>query len=239
MFVFALSPVGVLAQQGPPCTACHGEQGEGSAQAPRIAGQPQAYLERQLAAYADGSREHPVMSPIAKNLQDQARSSAAAHFAGLFPQGKPSGASAGGTAGARPPTLVTRGDERKQVQACQNCHGPLGAGQGDNPYLAGLSAQYLQNSFAEFKNGSRKTDASGQMPRIASNLSDADVKALAGYFASQPPPTRQRAGSPESARKQQETAPGAGKEERKGGDVTGSDPSGAEGQGGAGNKPPR
>jgi len=236
LLLWVFAPVAVLAQPGPQCTACHGDQGQGSAQAPRIAGQPQAYLECQLAAYAEGARQHAVMSPIAKNLAPEARASAASHFAQIFPNA-PSDSASGATANRKPPALVTRGDERKQVQACQNCHGPLGTGQADNPYLAGLSAQYFQSSLAEFKDGSRKTDASAQMPRIAAALSEADIKALAAYFASQPPPTRTR--SPElqeAGREQRETAPGTATKERQGGDVTGTEPSGSQGPGGAGTK---
>jgi cytochrome c553 len=40
---------------------------------PAIAGQPQAYLERQLEAYADGRRADPVMAPLAKRLSREER----------------------------------------------------------------------------------------------------------------------------------------------------------------------
>src|SRR4051812_47056938 len=55
------------------CVGCHGAQGEGNAAAgfPRLAGQPQAYLLRQLNAYVNGHRGNPVMGPIAKAMQQQ------------------------------------------------------------------------------------------------------------------------------------------------------------------------
>ena len=40
----------------------------------------------------------------------------------------------------------------------------------------------------EWRNGARKTDASGQMPHIAKQLGDADVAALAAYFSALPVP---------------------------------------------------
>jgi cytochrome c553 len=225
------------------CTGCHGASGQGNAQlgAPRLAGQPKAYLERQLAAYADGRRENQVMSPIAKGLSPEQRASLAAHYAELAApaaQKAQRSAASGASGASRAVALATRGNEAKQVQACQNCHGPGGIGLGDiNPSLAGLDAGYLEASLAEWKNGSRKTDPSGQMPRIAKSLSDADIKALAGYYASQLlPQPRAAAQGPSGGQQKQETLPGAGSAPRQGTDVTGSEPSGSQGPGGAGTK---
>jgi cytochrome c553 len=68
----------------PACANCHGARGEGGLTgAPPLAGLPQAYLARQLAAYADGEREHPVMTPIAKRLTPHERAALAAYYAGL------------------------------------------------------------------------------------------------------------------------------------------------------------
>lgn len=49
------------------CQTCHGTAGEGIAQAdlPRLAGLSAPYLQRQLAAIADGTRVSDVMMPIA------------------------------------------------------------------------------------------------------------------------------------------------------------------------------
>jgi len=57
------------------CAGCHGMSGEGRAAGgyPAIAGQPQAYLERQLAAYADGRRDDRVMAPLAQRLAPDGR----------------------------------------------------------------------------------------------------------------------------------------------------------------------
>src|SRR3954470_22480894 len=72
------------------CTGCHGAYGQGgSTGAPRLAGQPHAYLARQLEAYADDRREHSGMTPIAEGRQPQARDALAAYFAGLQAPSKP------------------------------------------------------------------------------------------------------------------------------------------------------
>jgi cytochrome c553 len=171
------------------CVGCHGAQGEGNAAAgfPRIAGQPQAYLLRQLNAYANGQRDNPVMGPIAKAMQPQQRSDTSAWYASL---GKTAGPaiSKAAPAGvlARAKLLANVGSDSLQVQACVNCHGPNGAGEApDYPSLAGQHASYLTAVMAEWKSGARKTDPSGQMPLIAQRLGDQDVAALAAYYAAQ------------------------------------------------------
>jgi cytochrome c553 len=171
------------------CVACHGAQGEGNPAGgfPRLAGQPAFYLERQMNAFADGRRDNPVMSPIAKAMNAQQRRDTSAWYATLNP--KPAGAAAKADAvrHKRAVTLSTLGDDSKQVQACINCHGPNGAGEAPSyPYLAGQNATYLTAAMAEWKSGARKTDASGQMPVIAARLSDQDVAALSAYYAAQP-----------------------------------------------------
>jgi cytochrome c553 len=83
LLLLLLVPFSALAQPSGErlCAHCHGAQGEGNATngTPRIAGQPQAYLERQLAAYADGRRESEVMTPIARQLAPEQRTSLSAH----------------------------------------------------------------------------------------------------------------------------------------------------------------
>ena len=143
-------------------------------------------------------------------------------------------------ASARGRTLATRGDQGLNVQGCQNCHGPGGTGFGNvNPYLAGLDRRYLETALGEWRSGSRKTDPSQQMNQIAKNLSDADIKALATYYASQPPPqpakvARQK--QPRMGALSESTRPGTATKEREGTGVTGGEPSGSQGPGGAGSK---
>jgi len=179
------------------CVGCHGAQGEGNAQGgfPRLAGQGEAYLARQLTAYANGTRVNPIMQPIAKAMNAQQMRDAAAYYASLgdapdAAAGAQGAASAkgGGNAG-RGRVLSEIGDNSREVQACANCHGPGGLGrQPVYPYLAGQHAGYLTAAMGEWKNGNRKTDPSGQMPHVAQQLADADVAALAAYYSAQPAP---------------------------------------------------
>jgi cytochrome c553 len=184
-----------IAAQGAPgaaaCVSCHGANAEGNAQAgfPRLAGLGRVYIEHQLNSYADGTRQNPVMTPIAGALSAQQRSAVALYFAGLG-SAPASNANASGSA----PVLAVRGDDKRGIQACANCHGPQGVGDAAaNPYLAGQHEQYLANALAAWRDGSRHNDPSGQMPAIAKILTDADTKTLVSYFASLPPPAPRNA----------------------------------------------
>jgi cytochrome c553 len=194
------APNGVAA-----CASCHGAQGEGNAASnfPRIAGQPQAYLQRQLTYYANGSRDNPVMAPIAKALTPQQISAVSAYYATLAAPSVPApAAKAADQSMKRGQVLANIGDEKIGVQACANCHGPGGAGEPPlYPYLAAQHAGYTVAQLNQWKSGSRKTDASQQMPMIAKRLSDNDMTALASYFAAQPapPPAAQRINVPPPA----------------------------------------
>jgi cytochrome c553 len=221
------------------CAACHGAQGEGNAQtgAPRLAGQPQPYLERQLEAYADGRRDNPVMGPIAKGLPPEKRSSIAAYYADLSaPAAKAEAASS--SSAPRGKTLATKGDEALHVQACENCHGPGGTGQsGLTPYLAGLHSKYLEAALNEWKGGRRNTDPSLQMTLIGKSLPDADIKAIAAYYGSQPPPMNVAANKPPAAKgSDQPTRAGAGTTPAQGAGATGGEATtgGSQGPGGGG-----
>src|SRR4051794_5793979 len=69
--------------------------------------------------------------------------------------------------------------------ACQACHGANGISAGaTTPNLAGQKADYLAGQLAAFKRGDRKHEV---MQSIAGQLSDADMKALAQYWAAQSP----------------------------------------------------
>lgn len=68
------------------CQACHGINGVGIADMyPNLAGQKAAYLEAQLKAFRDGTRQNPIMAPMAKQLTDTEIANVAAYYASLNP----------------------------------------------------------------------------------------------------------------------------------------------------------
>ena len=178
------------------CQTCHGVAGEGIAQAgfPRLASLGAPYLQRQLDAFAAGTRVNAVMMPIAKALSAADRTAVSAYYAALPIPATPATALPAAPASPVPsrPTgvgaiLATRGRWADTLPACEQCHGPDGRGVGpDFPALAGQSASYLANQLAAWKTGARPPGPMGLMAVVAKKLSDAEVSAVAEHFASLP-----------------------------------------------------
>ena len=188
----AAKPAPASQLQAPPaaqaCVACHGAQGEGNpvAGSPRIAGQSQYYILKQLESYANGSRRNAVMEPIAKGLSADVRAAVAAYYSQIDAPAAKSASSSGSPRGR---VLAMTGDPQRRVQACINCHGPGGVGEPPAmPYLAGLDATYLSAALNAWKDGTRRNDAGQQMATIAKAMTPEDVAAVAQYYASLPPP---------------------------------------------------
>lgn len=173
----------------PPCMSCHGGDGGGQAAAgfPRLAGLDAAYMQRQLDAFADGSRDNPVMKPIATALDEDQRKALADYYSKLpIPPAAaaPKASRADNDLGRE---LATRGRWSEQVPACVQCHGPDGVGVGEHfPPLAGQSATYISNQLHAWKNGNRHNDPLDLMKHVASALSEDDIQAVSAWFAAQP-----------------------------------------------------
>ncbi|WP_175759356.1 c-type cytochrome [Burkholderia ambifaria] len=169
------------------CIGCHGAHGEGNAAAgfPRLAGTNAGYLSVQLAAFADGSRQNPVMQPLAKQLSPHDRDAVSAYFASL--PAPPAITAADATSIDPADTgawLATRGRWSQSLPACAQCHGAGGLGVGAAfPPLAGQPAAYLAGQLHGWKHGTRAPGPMALMPTIAGKLSDADIDAVAAYYA--------------------------------------------------------
>ena len=74
---------GIPSESVPACMACHGEKAEGNGPIPRLAGQHQAYLARQLEAFASMARANEVMHENSKDLTPQQISDVTAYLATL------------------------------------------------------------------------------------------------------------------------------------------------------------
>jgi cytochrome c553 len=87
--------------------------------------------------------------------------------------------------------LATAGSRGLRVQACDNCHGPDGAGEPPAiPYLAGQGASYLMATLNAWRAGTRRNDAGMQMAVIARALTPEATVDVARYYSnlSAPPP---------------------------------------------------
>lgn len=162
------------------CNACHGTSGiSGTAGTPSLAGQLPTYLFKQLQDYADGSRQHAVMSGMAKTLSKQDAADLSAWFASLPSTFQPN----------NPPVyenaekLVKDGNNDRILPPCEVCHGGKGQGQKlDIPALSGQNAEYLTATLKAFKNGSRHNDIYSRMRLIAKELTDQEIGELGLYY---------------------------------------------------------
>lgn len=165
------------------CAACHGQDGNASIEMyPKLAGQNEAYMVRQLQLYQSGERSDPIMSAFAAPLSLQDMHDLGAHFALQTP-----------TAGVADDALVERGrhlyhagDADLDVPACMACHGPDGGGMAGSgyPHLSGQWADYSAKVLRSWKAGATWGDSSNAriMPEIVARLSDDDIAALASYM---------------------------------------------------------
>ena len=65
------------------CAACHGDNGQGVAPNPALAGKPEAEQVKALKDYKSGAKSNPLMSPMAAILSDQDMENLAAYYASL------------------------------------------------------------------------------------------------------------------------------------------------------------
>src|SRR5262245_59071000 len=71
------------------------------------------------------------------------------------------------------------------AHTCVTCHGPGGHSQGAIPSLTQLSAADISTALHAFRNATRQSTV---MSRIAQGLDEADITAVATYFATLPKP---------------------------------------------------
>jgi cytochrome c553 len=178
----------VIAAQGtptgaPPCAPCHAFNGvsDASGAFPRVAGQSAYYLARQLHDFASGVRTSALMTPIAKTLSPDNIVDVSTYYASVNAPFLPL-RSADAALIKRGEQLAKVGSAEQRIQACDNCHGPAGAGEPPAiPYLAGQYAHYIAFTLDMWRKGYRKTSADS-MAVIAQKLSNEDIAAVAAYY---------------------------------------------------------
>lgn len=175
----------------PACASCHGTNGEADEQggSARLAGQLPGYLAKELNDYANGSRKHPFMTPMAQAMSQRERSAVAAYYAAQSAPPYQPGVKPTAALIQRGRDIAEHGDKRLGVQACVSCHGPNGRGMPPAvPYIAGQKAIYLTATLNEWKSKRRRNDPTMHMPYVADHLSGDDIKAVVAYFEQLPPP---------------------------------------------------
>jgi cytochrome c553 len=82
----AVDPAAGKAKYETTCIACHGANGVSIAPIyPNVAGQKDEYLVAQMKAFRDGSRQNPIMVPMAKGLTDIDIANISAYLATIKP----------------------------------------------------------------------------------------------------------------------------------------------------------
>jgi cytochrome c553 len=156
------------------CYGCHGIPSYKNVyptySVPKLQGQTPEYIVIALQAYRTGERAHATMHSQAATLSDQDMQDIAAFLAGAPLK-------AGSQPKGEAPAKVT--------ELCVSCHGPDGVGiTPQYPSLAGQYADYLERALMDYRDGGRKNPVMGG---FTASLSDADIKAVAAYYAEQQP----------------------------------------------------
>lgn len=151
------------------CTICHGANGVplDPKTMPVISGQQSYYIFKQLVNYRNGMREHPIMTPLAKGLQQSDLRPLADYFAA-----KPWPANTAAVASAAAP---------KGITMCTPCHQQNFHGGVSWPRLAGLSYEYLVASMRAFANEQRTNNT--DMVQMMKLFTDSEREAMARYLA--------------------------------------------------------
>ena len=167
----------------PACVSCHGAAGNSTIVAnPKLAGQHEGYLYKQLVDFTTPERNQAVMSTYAKMLSDADKKNIAAYLAAQV--AKPGTAKNKDTIDLGK-KIYRGGIAGKQIAACASCHGATGNGIPiQYPRIAGQHQDYTIAQLGLFR--STKADArknSAPMHTIASRMSDDEIAAVADYIA--------------------------------------------------------
>ena len=164
------------------CAACHGADGNSAApNFPKLAGQGERYLLKQLQDIKSGDRQVIEMTGILTNLSDQDMADIAAYYA--------SQSTSVGTADPAKlevgQSLYRGGKLDEGLPACTGCHSPTGSGNAAAgfPHLGGQHAQYIAKQLTDFREGNRTNDGDTMpMRAIAGKLSNKDIEAISSYI---------------------------------------------------------
>jgi cytochrome c553 len=154
---------------------------------PKLAGQGEKYLLKQLNNIQDDVRKVPSMAGLLDGMTEQDLADIAAYYSVQT-----------STGGQTNPELLELGAQiyrsgvaDRNVAACIACHSPTGQGNAPAgfPALGGQHAQYIADQLRAYRKGyedpeGRTNDGEGKIMRTnASRLSDNDIEAVSSYIA--------------------------------------------------------
>ena len=161
------------------CASCHGDTGQSAApNFPRLAGQSEMYLVKQLQDFASGKRDSPMMKEKVALMDDAMVRSLAMYYARQKAANTPSSDAQLMAVGQ---FVYERGNPWARLPACQSCHGADAHGTHSLPRLAGQHPTYIANQLRKFHQAERSNDGVA-MKFVTSRMSDLEVNAVAAYL---------------------------------------------------------
>ena len=165
------------------CAGCHMPDGNSVVDMfPKLAGQGEQYIVKQLSDFKAGKRTNDTMAPMAMAVMDEDMADIGAFFAKQV-------VTTPGTADesklALGKDIYRGGNINTGVPACMGCHGPTGSGNAPAKYpsLGGQHVTYLVSQLNAFRDGARSNDPNGMMRSVVTRMSAAEIEAVANYIA--------------------------------------------------------
>jgi len=159
------------------CIKCHGDSGNSDASGmPNLTAQDPEYFVAAMKAYTEGGRNHKLMKKLTEALDEAAIGEMGVFYAVQVPQRTATQGEGDAEAGGH------------AAETCANCHGADGNTAGSEmPTLAGQDARYFIKAMKAYKDGERQHES---MFNAVKELSEADIKNLATFYAAQEPVRR-------------------------------------------------
>lgn len=177
------------------CIGCHGVDGNSPIPTfPKIAGQNEDYLLKELKDFKAGARIDSIMTGIVASLTDADIANLAAYYASQKVSKSVVNPSADIVLGQE---IYRGGKKSTGVTACIACHGPRGKGipSAGFPALASQHAIYTANQLKLFRQHSinaqtgeskpsRANDYEGMMINFTKSLTNKEIDAVSAYISS-------------------------------------------------------
>jgi len=165
------------------CSSCHGADGNSTnPDWPKLAGQGESYLIKQLHDFRANKRADAMMTPMAMGI---ASDEDVLNLAAYFSSQKQKSGTANKDKVKAGEKIYRGGIMASGVAACSGCHGPTGEGNSAAkfPRIAGQHAKYAIKQLKAFRAGSRNNDPGKMMRNVAAKMSDAEIEAVAEYIS--------------------------------------------------------
>ena len=171
------------------CGGCHGGDGNSEdATFPRLAGQYESYIAKQISDFQKGLRtNNETMAGMAATVASpEDANDIGAYFQKQKMAKKPL-QPVDKKLAEKGEKLYYEGNPKTNVYACVNCHGERGRGKAPNvsvfPVIGGQHRDYIVKQLKDFREGTRSNDPAGMMQDIGKRLSEEEIQALANYLS--------------------------------------------------------